>query len=71
MFGKIFIALLASSSLVVAAPVSELMEKRITHSGQATFFETGLGACGWVSVSTTYFLKPIADLVSSGATTGT
>ena len=47
MFAKIFsLAILAS--LVAAAPIAENAEKRANHGGQATYFETGLGACGWV-----------------------
>jgi hypothetical protein len=47
MFGKL--ALLSLLGLALAAPVSETeqgLEKRITHTGQATYFYVGLGACG-------------------------
>lgn len=37
---------LASSSLVSAAPA---MDKRVMHSGQATYYAVGLGACGWTN----------------------
>ncbi|KAK4685746.1 hypothetical protein P7C73_g4391, partial [Tremellales sp. Uapishka_1] len=44
----------ASASLVSAAPVEErsTVEARTTHTGQATYFATGLGACGWWSQDT-------------------
>ena len=48
MFAQIF-TLLPLLALVAAAPVENKMEKRIDHSGTATYYETGLGACGWVS----------------------
>jgi hypothetical protein len=57
MFGKLFIALLATS-FVAAAPVDNaVLEKRMTHSGRATYFATGQGACGWVS----HQVLPIAE----------
>lgn len=71
MFGKLFIALLASS-LVIAAPVTPIeseLEKRITHEGQATYFEVGLGACGWVSLCIPLPSKNIADVRDSGTKT--
>jgi len=42
-------ALLSLATFTQAAPVStpENLEKRITHWGRATYFEVGLGACGW------------------------
>ncbi|OWT35788.1 hypothetical protein J008_06562 [Cryptococcus neoformans] len=47
MFTKIFIALFAATA-VLSAPV-ESAEKRITHTGRATFYSpsVGIGACGW------------------------
>ena len=45
---KVLIALVAAAAAVVAAPV-EQMEERITHTGQATYFAVGLGACGWTN----------------------
>lgn len=50
MFSKA-VAALVVASLAVATPVAEVQEReleaRITHTGQATYFEVGLGACGW------------------------
>lgn len=47
----LLVALLASvlAVLAVAIPSNatvEALEKRVTHSGRATYFEAGLGACG-------------------------
>jgi len=41
------LCLLASS--VIASPVEDeaTIEKRVTHDGQATYYEVGLGACGY------------------------
>lgn len=39
---------LTTSSLVSAAP-AQPMDKRIMHSGQATYYAVGLGACGWTN----------------------
>ncbi|KAL7420484.1 hypothetical protein Q5752_004434 [Cryptotrichosporon argae] len=47
MFTKLLLAL-PMLALAAAAPV----EKRITHTGQATYFEVGLGACGSYNVDT-------------------
>ncbi|WVR06668.1 hypothetical protein IAU60_003700 [Kwoniella sp. DSM 27419] len=55
MFTKIFTALLVASA-VVAAPVADTIEKRKTHTGQATYFEVGLGACGWTNVDSDYIV---------------
>ena len=30
--------------------VTPELEKRVMHSGVGTYFEPGLGACGWVSM---------------------
>ncbi|KAK8858920.1 hypothetical protein IAR55_003151 [Kwoniella newhampshirensis] len=54
MFAKLFIALFAATA-VIAAPAEEL-EKRKTHTGQATYFEVGLGACGWNNVDSDYIV---------------
>ncbi|WVQ65490.1 hypothetical protein V866_003260 [Kwoniella sp. B9012] len=55
MFAKVFTALVAASA-VLAAPVESQLEKRITHDGQATYFEVGLGACGWWNVNEDYIV---------------
>ncbi|ORY24587.1 RlpA-like double-psi beta-barrel-protein domain-containing protein-containing protein, partial [Naematelia encephala] len=59
MFGKIFTAL-ALVSLVAAAPVSPAaessLEKRTSHTGRATWFDVGLGNCGWYSQNSDYVL---------------
>ncbi|WRT66739.1 uncharacterized protein IL334_003702 [Kwoniella shivajii] len=55
MFAKIFTALLVASA-VVAAPIETEMEKRVNHNGQATYFEVGLGACGWWNQNSDYIV---------------
>ncbi|WWC71141.1 uncharacterized protein I206_105094 [Kwoniella pini CBS 10737] len=60
MFAKIFTALLVASA-VVAAPLESQPEKRITHTGQATYFEVGLGACGWWNVDDDYIVALNSD----------
>jgi hypothetical protein len=48
---KTTLALLALVGAVSAAPspspASQVQEKRDSSSGSATYYETGLGACGW------------------------
>lgn len=49
MFAKVF-AVLSVLSFALGVPVeAKQLETRITHTGRATYFSTGLGACGWVS----------------------
>lgn len=50
-FMTFWLLLLAIVSMVLAAPFGnvtiESLEKRITHTGRATWFEVGLGNCGY------------------------
>jgi len=48
-------AVLALAGAVQAAPVEHL-EKRITHDGTATYYATGLGACGWNNVDSDFIV---------------
>ncbi|TRM69154.1 RlpA-like double-psi beta-barrel-protein domain-containing protein-containing protein [Schizophyllum amplum] len=47
-----FTALLALAAPALSTPVPQgaAVAKRADHSGQATYFYVGLGACGWNSV---------------------
>jgi hypothetical protein len=49
MFSKVFALFAVASALVSAAPLEQPIE-RTTHTGTATYFAVGLGACGWVSL---------------------
>ncbi|WVQ96621.1 hypothetical protein IAU59_003726 [Kwoniella sp. CBS 9459] len=56
MFAKILTALFVASAVVAAPVETENLEKRITHSGQATYFNVGLGACGWNNEDSDYIV---------------
>jgi hypothetical protein len=50
MFKSTIVALFALSTLAIAAPAPASEQvKRQSNSGQATYFEVGLGACGWTN----------------------
>lgn len=49
MFKSTIVALFALSTLAIAAPAPAAEVKRQSNSGQATYFEVGLGACGWTN----------------------
>ncbi|WVQ84226.1 hypothetical protein IAT38_006377 [Cryptococcus sp. DSM 104549] len=54
MFGtKTILATLAALSVVSAAPS---VEKRDQNQGTATFFDAGLGACGWTNSASDYIV---------------
>ncbi|OCF37339.1 hypothetical protein I317_06959 [Kwoniella heveanensis CBS 569] len=56
MFAKILTALFVASAVVAAPVETENLDKRITHDGQATYFNVGLGACGWTNVDSDYIV---------------
>ncbi|KAI0322416.1 RlpA-like double-psi beta-barrel-protein domain-containing protein-containing protein, partial [Amylostereum chailletii] len=45
------IAFFALLNCSLAAPISDAtqLEKRVTHTGRGTYFEVGLGNCGWTN----------------------
>ena len=70
MFGKL-LSVLTLVSLVAATPVDLGLDKRSSHKGQATYFEVGLGACGWVSTSLILHSSPNLTPRASGTRTRT
>jgi expansin (peptidoglycan-binding protein) len=47
-------SVLAVAGFVNAAPAP--LEKRITHTGKATYFAVGLGACGWTNTDSDFIV---------------
>ncbi|KAI0696011.1 riboflavin-aldehyde forming enzyme [Cytidiella melzeri] len=60
-----FLALSALAFTSVAAPI----EQRSADS-QATWFDTGLGACGWTNVASDWIIALPAHLYDNGAHCG-
>ncbi|WVF69107.1 hypothetical protein IAT40_003881 [Kwoniella sp. CBS 6097] len=50
MFGKTIFATLAALAVVSAAPALEKKD----NSGTATYYDAGLGACGWTNSNSDY-----------------
>ncbi|WVR06669.1 hypothetical protein IAU60_003701 [Kwoniella sp. DSM 27419] len=46
MFTKTIVAALAAVSFATASPT---LQKKDQNSGQATYYDAGLGACGWTN----------------------
>ncbi|KAF7795163.1 hypothetical protein EIP86_006312 [Pleurotus ostreatoroseus] len=64
-------ALFALSTLLCAATASPVdLEKRVTHSGRGTWFDTGLGACGWTNVNTDKIIAISSSIYGSGTNCG-
>ncbi|KIY46512.1 hypothetical protein FISHEDRAFT_47203, partial [Fistulina hepatica ATCC 64428] len=55
---------------VPAAPHAASVLKRQTYSGQATYFEVGLGACGWTSVDSDHIVALATPDYDGGAHCG-
>jgi len=59
LFASILVTLAAPAEVntEAAAPVEEhQLKKRVTHIGDATYYEPGLGGCGWVNGTSDYIL---------------
>ncbi|WVQ84225.1 hypothetical protein IAT38_006376 [Cryptococcus sp. DSM 104549] len=56
MFAKLFTALLAASAVLAAPLDGQVLDKRITHTGRATFYtvDGSTGACGWDNTDSDY-----------------
>ncbi|EIN12950.1 hypothetical protein PUNSTDRAFT_97936 [Punctularia strigosozonata HHB-11173 SS5] len=70
MFGRLFLATLALCAAVSAAPTAsnetEVLDKRTTHTGQATYFYVGLGACGYTDTDDDAIIAISSDIYGSG-----
>ncbi|GFZ50494.1 hypothetical protein JCM24511_08251 [Saitozyma sp. JCM 24511] len=70
MFKSTIVALFALSTLAIAAPAPAAEVKRQSNSGQATYFEVGLGACGWTNTDSDSIVALNAAQYSGGADCG-
>ncbi|KZT64926.1 hypothetical protein DAEQUDRAFT_747247 [Daedalea quercina L-15889] len=62
-----FCVLLASvSGSPVATNETATLEKRVTHTGRGTWYEVGLGACGYENVDTDYIVAISQDIYADG-----
>jgi len=62
-----FCAILASvSGSPVATNETVTLEKRITHTGRGTWYEVGLGACGYNNVDSDYIVAISHEIYSDG-----
>ncbi|KAI7862897.1 RlpA-like double-psi beta-barrel-protein domain-containing protein-containing protein [Spinellus fusiger] len=61
-FASIFL-LASAAQLALAAPV----EERGSFSGDGTYYNTGLGSCGWWSKDTDYIVAVNAPQMANGA----
>ncbi|EED80011.1 predicted protein [Postia placenta Mad-698-R] len=66
-----FAVLAIALSIVVAAvfgtPVADVdLEKRVDHTGQATWYDVGLGACGYTDVASSPVVAISHDIYGSG-----
>ncbi|KZT70527.1 hypothetical protein DAEQUDRAFT_725462 [Daedalea quercina L-15889] len=68
-FATIFVALCALFAFVAASPLATngtTLEARTTHTGRGTYYEVGLGACGYTDVDTDYIVAISHDIYGSG-----
>ncbi|KAG5642125.1 hypothetical protein DXG03_003597 [Asterophora parasitica] len=70
-FYTVFTALLAAffSTLALAAPTSSNIVAR-DFTGRATYFEVGLGSCGWTNVDTDYIVALSPSTYAGGVHCG-
>ena len=71
MFGKLLSLALVATTFVYAAPLTENPDKRTMHDGMATFYATGQGACGWVSLRSSVHRILADHRLRSGTATAT
>ncbi|KAI0916826.1 hypothetical protein AcW2_007115 [Taiwanofungus camphoratus] len=65
----LFLTLCAFVATVFSTPVpnaTEVLEKRITHTGRGTWFEVGLGACGDYNVDSDAIVAISHDIYGNG-----
>ncbi|EMD40119.1 expansin-like protein [Gelatoporia subvermispora B] len=68
-FTVFFAILCALVCSVFATPVpsdTTTLEKRITHTGRGTWFDVGLGACGYNNVNSDKIIAISSDIYGSG-----
>jgi len=68
-FAAIVFALCALFAFVAASPVttnSTTLEARTTHSGKGTYYEVGLGACGYTDSDSDYIVAISQNIYNSG-----
>ncbi|OCH90900.1 hypothetical protein OBBRIDRAFT_729817 [Obba rivulosa] len=68
-FAVFFALLCALVCSVLGTPVPEnanMLEKRITHTGRGTWFDVGLGACGYTNVNSDKIVAISADIYGDG-----
>ncbi|KAI0726439.1 RlpA-like double-psi beta-barrel-protein domain-containing protein-containing protein [Fomitopsis betulina] len=68
-FAILATALVAAVASVSASPVATngtTLEKRTTHTGRGTWYDTGLGACGYTDANTDYIVAISHDIYDSG-----
>jgi len=59
-------ALVASVSASPVATNATELDKRITHTGRGTWFDVGLGACGYENVNSDYIVAISHDIYGDG-----
>ncbi|THG97299.1 hypothetical protein EW026_g4672 [Hermanssonia centrifuga] len=70
-FATILFALSTLLAATSATPVEEnALVKRITHSGRGTYFDTGLGACGWTNQNSDKIIAISSSIFGSGGNCG-
>ncbi|EPS98413.1 hypothetical protein FOMPIDRAFT_144446 [Fomitopsis schrenkii] len=70
-FAVLATALVAGIASVSGSPVASngtaTLEKRTTYTGRGTWYDVGLGACGYTDVDTDYIVAISTDIYASGS----
>ncbi|ORY24586.1 RlpA-like double-psi beta-barrel-protein domain-containing protein-containing protein [Naematelia encephala] len=67
MFKQLVVALLASSAALASpVPATEVKVEKRSSSGLATYFEVGLGACGWTNANEDLIVAINSDQYDNG-----
>ncbi|TCD63246.1 hypothetical protein EIP91_005802 [Steccherinum ochraceum] len=61
-----FFALCGATPVAVNGTAVATLEKRITHTGRGTWFDVGLGACGYHNVNSDPIIAISSDIYGSG-----